>query len=170
MILYLCICIHVLRSILSSVGGWERYSSYYLHMEVCAPQVCNFKLLQCFGSIEVNVYLSAHVWRAMGTGVRYTVKKAFRYSYPKPWMSLTNLSLGGNKFCLTSLFPPGRVWQAASRPGRGQGYRKAFFTVYSLTNPSPVFFRLIQDGGFACLPASQSQPRKCRLFPSLRVT
>jgi hypothetical protein len=38
---------------------------------VCAPQVCNFKLLQCLGSTEAHVYLPAHVWRAMGTGVCY---------------------------------------------------------------------------------------------------
>ncbi len=36
--------------------------------------------------------------------------------------------------------------------------------------PSPVFSRLIQDGGFDCLPASQSQPRKCRLFRNPLVT
>ncbi len=74
---------------------------------ICMKGVCTTGLqFQTFA-----VYLPAHVWRAMGTGVRY-----------------------------------------------------------SLTTPYPVFSQLIQDGGFACLPASQSQPRKCHLFPSPLVT
>ncbi len=93
----------MLWSILSSRGVWERYIIYCLHMEGMPTTGLQFQIFA--------VYLPSHEWRAMGTGMRY-----------------------------------------------------------SLTTPSPVFSRLIQDGGYACLPASQSQPRQCRLFPNPLVT
>jgi hypothetical protein len=52
---------------------WERYNIYYLHMEGVCSTGLQFQTFAVFGSIEAHVYLPAHVWRAMGTGVRYSL-------------------------------------------------------------------------------------------------
>ncbi len=56
------------------------------------------------------------------------------------------------------------------QPMCGGQWAQVYVIQYSLMTPSRVLYRLIQNGGFACLPASQSQPRKCRLFPNPLVT
>ncbi len=113
---------------------------------VCAPQVCNFKLLQCVGSLEAHVYLPAHVRRAVGTGVLYIhfYDPLLGFLPADPRWRICVLT------CITITAPTMSSFPESS----------------CHVTPSPVFYRLIQDGGFSCLPESQSQPRKCRLFPS----
>jgi hypothetical protein len=54
-------------------SGWERYSIYYLHIEGMCTAGLHFQTFAVLGSIEARIYLPAHVWRAIGTGVRYSL-------------------------------------------------------------------------------------------------
>jgi hypothetical protein len=126
----------VLRSILSSMGVWEIYSIYYLHMEGMCTTGLQFQTFAVFGSIEA----CAFIYQPMCGGQWAQVCVIHLRPHPR---------FSPSCFKMEDLLA--YLHHNHSPENHNHSPENVVFSLILLSrDPLPAFSQLIQDGGFSC--------------------